>query len=45
MKTPASRGWYIFEDGYQCWFSGLNGTEKKEEIRRHGKIMRFIHTS
>lgn len=42
MKT---RGWYTFADGYRAWFSGLSGTEKKWEIVRHGKIVKFEHTA
>ena len=37
-----TRGWYEFEDGYVAWFNGLKGNERKVEIRKHGKIVRFI---
>lgn len=39
-----TRGWYTFEDGYTAWFSGLSAWEKKQEIREHGKIVRFQPT-
>ena len=39
MKT---RGWYYFEDGTCAWFNGLSAREKKNEIRKHGKIIHFI---
>ena len=42
MKT---RGWYTFSDGYEVWFNGLSGTEKRNEIRKHGKIVKFIPTN
>ena len=42
MKT---RGWYTFADGYEVWFNGLSGTEKRNEIRKHGNIVKFIHTN
>lgn len=44
MKTT-TRGWYAFADGYKAWFSGLSGTAKKAEIRKHGPITYFVHTS
>lgn len=40
-----TRGWYTFEDGYKAWFSGLKGTEKKIEIRKHGAIVKFERTT
>ncbi len=42
MKT---RGWYYFEDGFTVWFNGLSIQEKRCEIRKHGKIIKFIHTA
>lgn len=44
-KVPASRGFYLFEDGVEIWFAGLSGTEKRIRVRQHGKIVRFIHTN
>ena len=44
-KKMKTRGWYTFADGYRAWFSGLSGTEKKWEIVRHGKIVKFEHTA
>ena len=41
MKT---RGWYTFADGYRVWFYGLSASEKKVEIRKHGKIVKFEWT-
>lgn len=42
MKT---RGWYTFADGYTVWFYGLSGNEKRAEIRKHGKIIKFEATN
>ena len=39
-----STGWYIFEDGYQCWYRGLSASERKWEERQHGKVVKFIPT-
>lgn len=38
-------GWYVFADGSKAWFNGLSATEKKNEIRKHGAIVRFIPTT
>ena len=43
--TIKTQGWYTFADGYKCWFYGLNAQEKKTEIRKHGKIVRFESTN
>ena len=40
-----TRGWYWFEDGTQVWFNGLSAREKSAEIRRHGKIVKFLPTN
>lgn len=42
MKTPKTQGWYYFADGSALWFYGLSATEKKNEIRQHGAILRFV---
>ena len=44
MARTTTRGWYTFEDGTQVWFNGLSAREKKNEILKHGKIVRFIYT-
>jgi hypothetical protein len=41
MKT---KGWYIFADGAEIWFNGLSAREKRTQILKHGKIIRFIPT-
>ncbi len=43
-RTNNTRGWYYFADGTEVWFNGLSAREKTNEIRRHGEIVRFIHT-
>ena len=43
-RTNNTRGWYYFADGTEVWFNGLSAREKANEIRRHGAIVRFIHT-
>ncbi len=44
-KIPASRGYYTYEDGYTHWVTGMSATEKKWEIMKHGKIVKFVHTN
>lgn len=41
-RTNKTQGWYLFEDGTYVWFYGLSVREKTAEIRKHGKIVRFI---
>ncbi len=40
-----TRGTYIFADGYKAWFNGLSAQERRNEERKHGKVVRFIHES
>ena len=40
-----TRGYYTFADGFTAWYYGLSGTEKRNLIREHGKIVRFEHTN
>lgn len=40
-----TRGWYLFEDGYEAWYNGMSASEKKREIFKHGKIVRFTPTN
>lgn len=42
MATPKTQGTYYFADGSVIWFHGLSAQEKKVEIRKHGKIMKFV---
>ena len=35
-------GWYTFEDGYTTWRNGMSASERKYEIRIHGRIVQFI---
>lgn len=44
MAKTNTQGIYIFADGYQAWFAGLSGSEKKMQIIQHGKIVKFIPT-
>ena len=44
MAKVKTRGWYTFADGYRAWYSGMDKTEKKREIIKHGKIVRFEPT-
>ncbi len=39
-----TQGWYTFADGYTAWFHGLSARERKEEIRKHGEIIKFQPT-
>lgn len=45
MARTKTRGWYTFADGYKCWVSGMTADEKKIEILKHGKIVRFLPTA
>ena len=45
IKKMKTRGWYTFADGYRAWFFGLGGNEKKIEIMKHGKVIKFEHTA
>jgi len=42
MKAPKGQGTYIFTDGYEVWFYGLSAAELRNEVRKHGKVVRFI---
>lgn len=42
MKTPKTQGTYTFADGYTVWFYGLSAQEKRNEERKHGKVVRFV---
>ena len=42
MTKNKTRGWYYFADGYSCWVNGMSGAEKRNNIRKHGAIVRFI---
>lgn len=42
VKTMKTQGTYIFADGYTAWFHGLSAAEKRNEERKHGKVVRFI---
>lgn len=39
-----TQGWYTFADGYVAWYHGLSASEKAIEIRKHGKIVKFVAT-
>ena len=43
-KKCKTRGWYLFTDGYEVWVNGYSAVEKKNEIRLHGPIVRFVPT-
>lgn len=37
------RGFYFeFEDGYTGWVLGFSAQEKRNEIRKHGKLVKWI---
>ena len=44
MAKKNTQGIYYFEDGYNCWVHGLSAQEKRMEILKHGKIVKFIPT-
>lgn len=39
-----TQGFYTFADGSVIWFYGLNATEKKVEVMKHGAVVRFVPT-
>ena len=43
IKTMAkqTRGYYKFEDDFECWVNGFSAREKANYIREHGKIVKF----
>ena len=45
MARSKTQGWYLFADGYYCWFNGMSGTEKKFQIKLHGAIVKFTPTN
>lgn len=45
MARIKSQGWYYFADGTQAWYHGLSAQEKRNEVRKHGAIIRFISTN
>lgn len=45
MSKISTRGWYTFADGYSCWYCGLSAQDKKREILKHGKIVKFEPTN
>ena len=45
MAKNKTRGWYTFADGYEVWVNGYSAAEKRNEIRKHGAIIRFIPTN
>lgn len=45
MAKSKTRGWYTFEDGYTCWVHGMSAQERKMEILKHGKIIKFVPTN
>ena len=41
MKNK-TQGWYVFADGYEVWVAGFSAAEKRNEIRKHGPIVKFV---
>lgn len=39
-----TQGIYHFEDGTWAWFYGLSAQEKRNEVRKHGKVVKFEPT-
>lgn len=37
-----TQGTYTFADGYVAWYHGLSATEKRNLIREHGPIVKFV---
>lgn len=45
MAKIKSQGWYTFADGYRCWYHGLSAQEKRIEVYKHGKVVKFEPTA
>lgn len=45
MANIKSQGTYEFADGTKFWVHGLSAKEKKEEIKKHGQIVKFTPTN
>ena len=43
-KKNSSRGIYYFADGTNAWYYGLSASEKRQLIKLHGAIIKFIPT-
>ena len=37
-----TQGWYYFADGTAQWVMGFAAQEKAREVRKHGKIIKFV---
>ena len=44
MKAPKTQGYYYFEDGYYCWVHGMGKEDLAIEIRKHGRLIKFVRT-
>ena len=43
-KVPAGQGIYTYEDGFQHWVLGMSASERRIEVRKHGKVVKYIPT-
>ena len=39
-----TQGWYTFADAYRVWVYGMSANEKKWEVYKHGKVVKFEPT-
>lgn len=44
MASNKTQGFYFFADGSYIWFAGLSAYEKKQQIAKHGAVIRFTPT-
>lgn len=44
MAKNRTQGWYTFADGYRYWYHGLSAQEKRWEVYKHGKVVKFEPT-
>ena len=42
MKKNKTCGTYTYADGFTHWVLGMSASEKRNLIRQHGQIVRFI---
>lgn len=41
-KRNANGYYFLFEDGHSGWVLGWSAAEKRAEVRKHGRLIRWI---
>ncbi len=42
MKKNTNGYYFEFADGYHGWVLGMSAQEKKVEVRKHGKLIKWV---